>query len=424
MASTSNLSARTVASTNDPGRYADGGGLYLQVGTTGGKSWLYRFMLAGKSREMGLGALADVSLSEARIVATEARRLVKNGIDPIDQRDSDREAARTAAALAAARAMTFKQCADAYIEAHRAGWKNAKHATQWPNTLRDYAYPVFGKLPVQDIDLPMVLKVLEPIWNEKTETASRVRGRIECILDWATVRGYRKGDNPARWRGQLSHLLAAPSKVQKVEHHAALPYAEIGAFMAALRQRNAVAARALEFTILTAARTGEVIGATWGEIDLDGATWTVPAGRMKAEREHRVPLSEPALAILREMRAAALAGSDGQEPQPDAPVFPSARGNPLSNMAMAMLLRRMERGDLTAHGFRSTFRDWAAERTAYPGEVVEMALAHTVGNKVEAAYRRGDLFDKRRRLMNDWSEFCGTKPAESGGTVVPLRKIG
>lgn len=334
-------------------------------------------MLAGKSREMGLGALADVSLSDARAAATEARKLVKSGIDPLAQREANREAARVAAALAAAKAMTFKECAERFIEAHKAGWKNEKHATQWPNTLRDYAYPVFGELPVQDVDIPLVLKVLEPIWSTKTETASRVRGRIEAVLDWATVRGYRKGDNPALWRGRLSHLLPARGKVQTVEHHAALPYVEIGAFMATLRKREAIAARALEFTILTAARTGEVIGATWDEVDLDGAVWIVPGGRMKAGREHRVPLSEPALAILRTM--AEHRSSDS--------LFPGAKGKPLSNMAMAMLLRRMDRADLTAHGFRSSFRDWAAERTAYPNEVLEMALAHTVGNKVEAAWR-------------------------------------
>ncbi|MEI8397420.1 MAG: tyrosine-type recombinase/integrase [Rhodospirillaceae bacterium] len=379
---------------------------------SGGKSWLYRFMLAGKSREMGLGSLADVSLSDARAATAEARKLLKAGHDPIAKREADREAVRVTAALAAARAMTFRQCAERYIEVHKNGWKNEKHRTQWPNTFRDYVYPVFGDLPVQAVDLPLVLKVLEPIWMTKTETATRVRGRIEAVLDWATVRGYRTGDNPALWRGRLSHLLPARTKVQKVEHHAALPYAETGAFMTKLRKRDAIAARALEFTILTAARTGEVIGATWGEIDLEAAVWIIPAERMKAGREHRVPLSERALDILRTM---------AEHRQGDI-VFPSTRGNPLSNMGMAMLLRRMNRDDLTAHGFRSTFRDWAAERTAYPNEVVEMALAHAVGNKVEAAYRRGDLFEKRRRLMDDWSAFCGALPAESGATVVPLRK--
>ena len=413
MAETNKLSARKVSTTNDPGRYADGGGLYLQVGATGSKAWLFRFMLDGRSREMGLGALADVSLSEARITATAMRKLVKDGTDPIERREAEREAVRVAAALAAAKAMTFKECAERFIEAHKAGWKNEKHRTQWPNTLRDYAYPVFGELPVAEINLPLVLKVLEPIWGTKTETASRVRGRIEAVLDWATVRGYRQGENPARWRGQLSHLLPARARIQKVEHHAALPYVEMGAFMADLRKRDAVAARALEFTILTAARTGEVIGATWGEIDLEAAMWTIPAARMKAGREHRVPLSVPALAILRTM---------AKHRQGDI-VFPGGRQDTaLSNMGMTMLMRRMGRGDLTAHGFRSSFRDWAAESTAYPNEVVEMALAHTVGNKVEAAYRRGDLFDKRRRLMDDWSTFCGVKPAKSGATVVPLRR--
>jgi integrase len=411
MAGTGKLSARTVATTIKPGLYGDGGGLYLQVGASGGKSWLFRFMLAGKARAMGLGALAEVSLAEAREAAAEARKLAKAGTDPIEQRDAQREGARQAAALVAAKAMTFQQCADAYIKAHAAGWRNEKHRMQWPNTLRDYVYPVFGELPVDAIDLPLVLKVLEPIWNEKTETATRVRGRIEAILDWATVRGYRQGENPARWRGQLSHLLAKPSKVAVVEHHAALPYIDMGSFMAKLRGRDAIAARALEFAILTAARTGEVIGATWAEFDMDAAVWTVPAGRMKAGREHRVPLSEPALAILRAMA----------EHGKGAFVFPGGRpGKALSNMGMGMLLRRMERGDITAHGFRSTFRDWAAERTAYPGEVVEMALAHAVGNKVEAAYRRGDLFEKRRRLMDEWANYCGTLPAE-GAKVVPLR---
>ncbi|MEI8396285.1 MAG: integrase arm-type DNA-binding domain-containing protein [Rhodospirillaceae bacterium] len=412
MAGTNKLSARTVASTNEPGRYADGGGLYLQVGASGGKSWLYRFMLAGKSREMGLGSLADVSLSEARTAVAEARKLLKAGTDPIAKRDAEREAARVAAALAAARAMTFRQCAERYIEAHQAGWRNDKHRYQWTATLQAYVYPVLGDLPVQAVDLPLVLKVLEPIWSTKTETAARVRGRIEAVLDWATVRGYRTGDNPALWRGRLSHLLPARNKVQKVEHHAALPYVEMGAFVAELRKRDAIAARALEFTILTAARTGEVTGAIWPEIDMEAAVWIVPAERMKAAREHRVPLSERALDILRTM---------AEHRQGDV-VFPSMRGNSLSNMAMMMMLRRMGRGDLTMHGFRSSFRDWAAERTAYPNEVVEMALAHSVGNKVEAAYRRGDLFDKRRRLMDDWSAFCGTLPAESGATVVPLRK--
>ncbi len=426
MVAINKLTARAVVTLTKPGLHGDGGGLSLRVTPDGSKSWVYRFMLAGRARSMGLGSLDDVSLADARIAAGEARKLSKAGVDPIERRDAAREAERVAATLTAARAMTFQQCAERYVEAHRAGWKNAKHAAQWPATLRDYVYPKFGDLPVQDIDLPLVLKVLEPIWTTKTETATRVRGRIESILDWATVRGFRQGDNPARWRGQLSHLLPQPGKVTKVEHHAALPYAETGAFIAKLRARDAIAARALEFTILTAARTGEVIGATWTELDLEAKTWIVPGERMKVGREHRVPLSERAVAILQEVQAATMALASGREPASDDPIFPSSRGNPLSNMAMAMLLRRMNRDDLTAHGFRSTFRDWAAERTAYPNEVLEMALAHTVGNKVEAAYRRGDLFDKRRRLMDDWATFCGTRPAEteSGSKVVPLRKAG
>ncbi|MEI7610279.1 MAG: integrase arm-type DNA-binding domain-containing protein [Rhodospirillaceae bacterium] len=407
------LSARTVSSSNAPGRYGDGGGLYLQVGPTGTKSWIFRFMLTGKAREMGLGAVADVSLADARTKASEARKLAKDGIDPIEHRDADREATTAATRQAAARAKTFRQCAEAYIESHQAGWRSAKHRYQWAATLQTYAYPVLGDVPVQAVDLPLVLKVLEPIWATKTETASRVRGRIEAILDWARVREYRQGENPARWRGQLSHMLPPKRKVVVVDHHSALPYAVMGEFMAELRIRDAIAARALEFTILTAARTGEVIGALWDEIDMDGATWTIPGERMKAGKEHRVPLSEPALAILRTMSEHRLSDF----------VFPSERGTAMSNMSMLMLLRRMKRKDLTAHGFRSSFRDWAAERTAYPSEVVEMALAHTVGNKVEAAYRRGDLFDKRARLMSDWAAYCNAAPMVAGGVVVPLRAV-
>lgn len=409
---TGKLSARAVAAAAEPGWYDDGGGLRLQVTKSGAKSWVYRFMLAGKSREMGLGALADVSLAEARNAATEARKLVKAGTDPIAQRESQREAARASEALALARAMTFRQCAEAYIEAHKAGWGNEKHRLQWPSTMRDYVFPVFGALSVQDIDLPMVMKAVEPIWTAKTSTASKVRGRIEAVLDWATVRGFRKGDNPARWRGQLAHLLPAPSKVRKVKHHAALPYAEMNAFMVELRKRDGISPRAFEFAVLTAARRGEVLGATWGEIDMEARTWIIPAERMKASRDHRVPLSEPALAILRTMDEHRLGDV----------VFPGSSGRPLSKMSLERLLARMGRTDMTTHGCRSSFRDWCAERTGYPNEMAEMALAHAVGNQVEAAYRRGDLFEKRRRMMDDWATFCNTMPAESGATVVPMRK--
>jgi len=305
--------------------------------------------------------------------------------------------------------MTFKDCAERHIAAHKAAWRNNKHAAQWPGTLITYVHPSFGSLAVQTVDVGLVVKVLEPIWTEKPETASRVRGRIEAILDWATARGYRQGENPARWRGHIENLLPKKSKVRRVEHHAALPYPETAAFMVELRQQDGVAARALEFAILTAARTGEVIGGRWDEIDFAERLWTVPAERMKAGKEHRVPLSDAAMTILQTLR-------DTREGDF---IFPGNwAGRPISNMAMLMLLRRMGRSDLTAHGFRSSFRDWAAECTTFPAEVAEMALAHVVGDKVEAAYRRGDLFQKRREIMDAWSKSCATPP--TGGRVVPL----
>ena len=308
---------------------------------------------------------------------------------------------------------SFKECAEAYIKSHSAGWRNAKHAAQWTSTLEMYVYPVFGFLPVGDIDTKLVMNVLDPIWQAKTETASRVRGRIEAILDWASVRGHREGENPARWKGHLANLLPPKSKVSKVKHHAALPYGGVGSFMVQLAKRDSVSARGLEFQILTAARTGEVMGATWSEIDLDKAIWTIPADRMKADKEHRVPLPEKAVVILSEMLDVAVSEF----------VFPGAQPNkPLSNMAFLQLLKRMDRGDLTAHGFRSTFRDWAAECTNYPNDAAEMALAHAVGDKVEAAYRRGDLFDKRRQMMDAWADYCGTVDEAGADKVVPLRK--
>ena len=402
-----------------PGMYADGGGLYLQV-SNGSASWIYRYMLKGVAREMGLGPLALYGLKEARLKALDARRLRHEGIDPIDAR----RAIRTQAKLDAAKALTFKQCAEAFIKAHRAGWRNAKHAAQWDATLSTYAEPIIGSLPVQAIDTALVMKVLEQevrdasdkpaiaLWTAKPETASRLRGRIESILDWARVRGYRDGENPARWRGHLDKLPPARAKVRRVEHHAALPYRELPDFMTELRKQEGVAARALEFAILTAARTGEVIGACWGEVDLAAKLWTMPAGRMKAGKEHRVPLSARAVAIVEEMKqlSDACTGGDHAGEGARAPVFPGGkRGQPLSNMAFLMLLRRMKRDDLTAHGFRSTFRDWAAERTNFPSEVAEMALAHTVSSKVEQAYRRGDLFERRRRMMAAWSTFSAAE---------------
>jgi integrase len=408
------LTALKVEKAKEAGMYGDGGGLYLRVTKDGAKNWVFRFMLNGRPRWMGLGPFSLYSLQEARGRALDARRLRHEGVDPIDTR----RAARLQERLDAAKAMTFKQCAEAYIASHRAGWRNAKHAGQWEATLTTYAYPAIGALPVQSIDTGLVLKVLEPIWTPKSETASRLRGRIEAILDWAKARDYRSGENPARWRGHLDKLLPARNKLRKVEHHAALPYAELAGFIDGVRAQKSVAARALEFAILTAARTGETIGAKWSEINLIEKIWTVPAGRMKAGKEHRVPLSPRALAILKEMDALR---RDGKRPSAsDEAVFPGGMaGKPLSNTTFLMLLRRMGRDDLTTHGFRSTFRTWAAERTKFPREIAETALAHTVGDDTERAYQRGELLEKRRRLMDAWADFCAKSP--TGGNVVSLR---
>lgn len=393
----------------EPGLHAVGGvaGLHLQILPSGGRSWVLRIVIGGKRREVGLGGFPDVPLALAREKAREVREAVQQGRDPI----AERAAARSALAAQRGAEITFDECAEKFISAKSAEWKNAKHVAQWSATLTTYASPVVGTMQVRDIELSHVVKILEKddFWTTKTETASRVRGRIEAVLDWATVRGYRKGENPARWKGHLDKVLAAPKKVQKVEHHAALPVDEIGAFMRDLREREGIAARALEVLILTAARSGEVRGMTWGEINLDEAVWLVPADRMKAKREHRVPLSARVVEVLRSLPVVA-----GEL------VFPGMReGSPLSDMTVTAVLKRMGRADLTAHGFRSSFRDWAAERTNYPREVAEMALAHTIGDKVEAAYRRGDLFEKRRRMMEDWSRFCDT--VQTTGAVVPIR---
>jgi len=394
-----------------PGMYPDGGGLYLRVTPEGARNWVLRYMLDRRPRWMGLGPLALYGLADARAKALDARRKRHDGIDPIDARRAERARQR----LEAAKAITFKECAEAYINAHGAGWKNEKHAAQWPSTLKTYAYDVIGRLPVQAVDTALVLRVLEPIWRKKPETASRLRGRLESILDFAKARGYRDAENPARWRGHLDKLLPARSKVREVEHHAALPYAKLAAFLVALRKQEGIAARALEFLILTAARTGEVIGARWNEIDLLDKIWTVPASRMKAHRAHRVPLSPRATGILQEMRE--LRSDDN----PDAFIFPGRKpGLSLSNMAFLMLLRRMELGDLTAHGFRATFKTWASERTSFQNEIVEAALAHVIGDKVEQAYRRGDLFEKRRRLMQQWATFCISAPMQKSQSNVTL----
>jgi integrase len=386
------------------GYLSDGGGLYLQISAEGAKSWVFRYRDGGRLRELGLGAAHTFTLAEARKRATEQRKLRADGIDPVEQRHAKQSQAK----LDAAKSMTFRQCAEAYIDAHRKSWKNHKHAAQWPATLSTYVYPVFGGLPVHSIDVALVTKALEPIWRDKTETASRLRGRIEAVLDWAKARGYRRGDNPARWRGHLDKLLPARAKVQRVEHHAALPYAEIGPFMTQLREQAGMPALALQLLILTATRTSEVLNATWNEVDLNAATWTIPDSRMKARREHRVPLSKRAAALLRELN---------QRRSGDF-IFPSAKPNrPLSNMAMLKLLQRMGRADLTVHGFRSTFRDWAAEQTNFPREVAEHALAHSLPDKVEAAYRRSDLFGKRRGLMDAWARFCSQTPPSTGEVI-------
>lgn len=389
-----------------PGMHPDGGGLWLQVSPAGTRSWSFRFTLHGKSREMGLGPLITISLAEARTAALEARKQLLDGVDPIEHR----KAARVAAALAAASAKTFKECAEAYIAAHKAGWSKV-HAAQWPSTMATYVYPVFGDMPVQAVNRDLVLKVLAPIWTTKTETASRVRGRIERILDWARAEGFRTGENPARLRGNLDHSLAKQSKVQTVENHPALAHAAMPGFMSTLDRRNSTSAQALKLTILTASRTSEVRLAEWSEFDLKARLWTRPAKRMKGRKEHSVPLSDAAMAVLE-----AVKGLDTKF------VFPGGKKEtPLSNMAMSEFLKGVN-GDpakyvdrrsgrpITVHGFRSTFRDWASEETNFPHEVCEMALAHVIGNKAEAAYRRGELLAKRRELMDAWSKYCASAP--------------
>jgi len=387
------LTALYVSRLKKRGLYGDGGSLYLQISAAGSRSWVFRYRIAGKLRYHGLGSLDTLSLNEAREKAQACRKMRLDGLDPIEEK----KRRRTASALEAARALGFEDCAEQYIAAHRSGWKNVKHAEQWSRTLEMFVYPVFGDLPIADIDVTLILKAIEPIWTKKPETASRVRGRIEAVLDWAKVRGYRTGENPARWRGNLSHLLPAKTRVRKAVHHAALPHAELPTFWYELTKQFGTAAQALRLTILTATRTSEVLKATWDEVDLDNAIWTIPAERMKAGSEHRIPLAPAAVIILAKLHK--MRRGDF--------VFPGAKhGRPLSNMAMKMVLRRMGRNDITVHGFRSTFRDWAAEATDAPREVAEAALAHTLTNKVEAAYRRSDLFEKRRELMENWAGWC------------------
>jgi integrase len=401
------LSAAFVSKVRTPGRYADGEGLFLQVttGATGStnKSWVVRFRApCGRVREMGLGVARYLPLANARAMALAARALVAEGVDPIEHREAERTRLRDEAASAT----TFREAAQKYLDAHRHTWKNAKHQQQWDSTLDRYAYPVMGNKRVRDINVDHVLQVIEPLWKHKTETANRVRQRIERILDWAKSRRLREGDNPARWRGHLEHILPNRSVARRVRHHPALPYDALPAFMSELRRREGLAARALEFTILTAARTGEVINARWREMDLAARLWTVPSSRMKSAREHKVPLSTGALRLLRAIKFDR--GGDDW-------VFPGlVAAKPLSSMAMLALLHSMGRDTITVHGFRSSFRDWVSEATDHPREVAEAALAHVVGDKVEAAYRRGDLFEKRRNLMDDWSLYCVSPSRRQG----------
>lgn len=387
------LGALEVSRLTKPGLHFVGGvaGLALQATATGARSWILRIRIAGKPREMGLGGYPTVTLAGARERARELRLLVDQGIDPVE----DRRIKKAAQRAERAKAVTFQWCAEQFIEAKSAEWKNAKHAAQWTATLEQYAYPVIGKMIVRDIELPHVLEILRPIWSTKTETASRLRGRIDNVLDWATVHGYRTGPSPARWKGHLDKLMAAPSKVARVEHHAAVDYQNVGVFVAKLRKQGGMGARALEFAVLTAARSGEVRGATWQEIDINASVWVVPSTRMKAGVEHRVPLSVQAADLLRDLPREAGINL----------VFPAPRGGALSDMSLLAVMRRMG-VDATPHGFRSTFRDWAGEATAYPREVIEHALAHQLTNKAEAAYARGTLFDKRRRLMVEWGNYC------------------
>jgi integrase len=402
------LSNLKVERAKRPGMYADGGGLYLRIAEGGSRQWIFRYATNGRLRDMGIGPCHTLTLAEARKRATDARKLRLDGIDPI----AHKHAQRAAAVAEAAKAMTFKQCAEGYIKDNEAEWTNAKHRHEWSATLARYVYPVLGDLPVATIDTPLVLKVIKPLWQRAPETASRVRGRIENVLGWATVHHYRAGDNPARWRGLLEHALPARNKVARVQHHAALPYAQAADFMAKVRKDTRIIARCLEFVGLTAVRVGEANVARWPEIDFQNRVWTIPGERMgKSHRkEHRIPLSNAALAVLDAMRA--VRHSDY--------IFPGQRNAHAVGANSVLRVAKEAAGfDITTHGLRSTFRDWAAEQTNYPNHVVEQALAHAIPNAVEAAYRRGDLFEKRRRLMDAWAEYC--RKQNGAGAVVPLR---
>jgi integrase len=388
-------------------QYGDGRGLWLQVSAFGTRSWLLRYMVAGRARVMGLGPYPEVTLAEARERAAQYRRQLRDGIDPIDARRERKMAAK----IEAAKKVTFGKCAEDYITQHEAGWGNKRHAGQWRTTLlgKNAATTSINALPVSEIDTALVLKVLRPIWHKTPETASRIRGRIERILAWATVSEYRQGENPARWRGHLKEMLPAKGKLRRPKHHKALPYSDVPPFMAQLRGRDSIVARALEFTILAAPRTGEVLGAKWDEIDFSEKVWTVPAERMKARKEHRVPLAERTIEILKSLPR------ERDNPH----IFVGGSNGQLAKRAMLDLLNTMTGNGYTVHGFRSAFRDWCAEQTNFPRELAEVALAHVVGDDTERAYQRGDLLEKRRRLMAEWSRYCA-KPAAKSGDVVAL----
>jgi integrase len=393
------LSAAKVKSLNVPGDYFDGRGLYLQVRSESSKSWLLKYSMEKRAREMGLGPAADIPLATARELRDRYRALLKQGVDPLEHKKAE----KSAKALDRAKAITFKDACARYIAANRSGWKNIKHAAQWEATLKAYAYPTIGKLPVQAIDTALVMAVLDPIWSTKPETASRVRGRIESVISAAKARGEFKGENPATWKGHLDNLLPKTSKVRKVENHAALPYADLPAFMMDLRTREGIAAAAMQFLILTVGRTGEVLGATWDEFDLRKSVWTIPGERMKNGKEHQVPLSPPAVAVLERMSKL----TNGEHV-----FFGQSSGRSLSNMALLVLLRRMKRTEITSHGFRSTFRDWAAER-GYQDPVAEAALAHSVPDAVVAAYKRTTFFELRKKMMDDWATYATSDPAKA-----------
>jgi integrase len=403
---TQRLTAIEVTNLKDKGLYPDGDGLYLKVTGAGTKSWIYRFGQAGSTRDMGLGPLSSVSLAKARKLAAEARREHLEGKDPIAARQTQRTAAR----LAAAPGIPFKQAAEQLIASHEAGWRNAKHRQQWRNTLKTYAYPILGHVPVDAIDTDLVLEVLEPIWRKKPETAGRIRGRIEAVLNRAKALRFREGQNPAQWRGHLDQILPARSKLRRIRHHPALPYEEVPALTATLRSHTSISARALEFAILTAARSGEALGARWDEIDAKRRIWVVPEARMKGGKEHRVPLAPRVVEILNEMAEIQLS---------EFVFFGAKQGRSLSDMALLMLLRDLCPG-VTVHGFRSAFKDWASEATSFPDHLSEAALAHTSADKVRAAYARSDLFEKRRELMEAWAQHCQRKPAFA--EVVPLQR--